>query len=41
LFETADIELEAPLKSNQKEQKPVMWIFKKVRKRIETIFSQL
>lgn len=41
LFETANIELEVPLKSNQKEQKPTMWILKKVRKRIETVFSQL
>ena len=41
LFETAGIELEVPLRSNQKEQKPKMWILKKVRKRIETVFSQL
>lgn len=41
LFETAGIELEVPLRSNQKEQKPSMWILKKVRKRIETVFSQL
>ena len=41
LFETASIELEVPLRSNQKEQKPTMWILKKVRKRIETVFSQL
>ena len=41
LFETAGIELEVPLRSNQKEQKPTMWILKKVRKRIETVFSQL
>jgi len=41
LFETAGIELELPLRSNQKEQKPTMWILKKVRKRIETVFSQL
>ena len=37
LFETADIRLEIPLRSNQ-EQKPVMWILKKVRKRIEQFF---
>jgi hypothetical protein len=30
-----------PLRSNQKQQKPTMWILKKVRKRIETVFSQL
>jgi hypothetical protein len=41
LFEVAGIELEIPLRSNQKEQKPTMWILKKVRKRIETVFSQL
>lgn len=41
LFETAGIELEVPLRSNQQEQKPMMWILKKVRKRIETVFSQL
>src|SRR5690242_20080001 len=41
LFETANIELEVPLKSNQKEQKPTMWILKKIRKRIGTVFSQL
>ena len=41
LFETAGIQLAVPLRSNQKEQQPVMWILKKVRKRIETVFSQL
>lgn len=41
LFETAGIQLEVPLRANQAEQKPVMWILKKVRKRIETVFSQL
>jgi hypothetical protein len=41
LFETARIQLEVPLRANQQEQKPVMWILKKVRKRIETVFSQL
>lgn len=41
LFETAGIRLEVPLRNNQKEQQPIMWIFKKVRKRIETVFSQL
>jgi len=41
LFETAGIQLEVPLRSNQKDQQPVMWILKKVRKRIETVFSQL
>jgi len=32
LFETAGIELEVPLRSNQKEQKPVIRILKKIRK---------
>jgi hypothetical protein len=41
LFETAGIQLEVPLRNNQKEQKPVIRILKKVRKRIETVFSQL
>ena len=41
LFETAGIQLEVPLRNNQEEQKPVVWILKKVRKRIETVFSQL
>ena len=41
LFETASIQLEVPLRSNQKNQQPVIWILKKVRKRIETVFSQL
>lgn len=41
LFETAGIQLEVPLRSNQKEQKPLIRILKKVRKRIETVFSQL
>jgi hypothetical protein len=41
LFETAGIELEVPLRSNQKEQKPTMWVLKTVRKIIETVFPQL
>ena len=41
LFETAAIQLEVPVRNNQKEQKPVIRILKKVRKRIETVFSQL
>lgn len=41
LFETAAIQLEVPLRSNQKEQKPVIRTLKRVRKRIETVFSQL
>ena len=30
-----------PLRSNQKDQKPVIRILKKIRKMIETVFSQL
>lgn len=41
LFETARIELQVPLRNNQKQQKPVTAILKKIRKRIETVFSQL
>ena len=41
LFETAAIELVVPLRSNQKDQKPVIRILKKIRKMIETVFSQL
>ena len=41
LFETAGIQLEVPLRNNQKGKKPVIRILKKVRKRIETVFSQL
>ena len=41
LFETAGIVLEVPLRNNQQEQKPVIRILKKLRKRIETVFSQL
>jgi hypothetical protein len=41
LFETAGIQLEVPVRSNQKDGKPVIRVLKKVRKRIETVFSQL
>jgi hypothetical protein len=41
LFETAAIQLEVPLRNNQKDAKPVIRILKKIRKRIETVFSQL
>ncbi len=41
LFETAAIQLEIRLRSNQKDKEPVLPILKKVRKRIETVFSQL
>lgn len=41
LFETANIRLNTPARSNQKNAKPFPTIFRKVRKRIETNFSQL
>ena len=41
LFETANIRLEVPYRSNQKNWKPTFPAFAKARKRIETIFSQL
>lgn len=41
LFETAAIQLEVPLRSNQKEQKPVIRKLKRIRKRMETVYSQL
>ena len=41
LFETANITLETPSRSNQKNAKPFPITLRKVRKRIETNFSQL
>lgn len=41
LFETANIRLEVPYRTNQKEWKPTFAPFAKARKRIETLFSQL
>lgn len=41
LFETANIKLETPKRVNQKEYKSQPYIFRKSRKRIETLFSQL
>ncbi|MCT4312929.1 IS982 family transposase [Elizabethkingia anophelis] len=41
LFNYAQIELEAPKRVNQKDYKPQFYLFKKKRKRIETLFSQL
>lgn len=41
LFEVAHIELEVPYRLNQKNWKRSSWAYKKFRKRIETIFSQL
>jgi len=41
LFNYANIELETPKRINQKDYKPQFYLFKKQRKRIETLFSQL
>lgn len=41
LFNYANIELETPKRVNQKDYRPQFYLFKKHRKRIETLFSQL
>ncbi|WP_262250012.1 IS982 family transposase [Parapedobacter soli] len=41
LFETANIRLDTPKRVNQKGYKPQFRLFRKSRKRIETLFSQL
>lgn len=41
LFNYANIELETPKRVNQKDYRPQFYLFKKQRKRIETLFSQL
>lgn len=41
LFETANIKLETPMRANQKAFKVQPYIFRKARKRIETLYSQL
>lgn len=41
LFETVNIRLEVPARENQKDGRAQPYIFKKTRKRIETLFSQL
>ena len=41
LFETVKIKLETPMRINQKNYKKQPYIFRKSRKRIETLFSQL
>ena len=41
LFNTRRIKLETPMRSNQHDKEPFPFIFKKSRKRIETLFSQL
>lgn len=41
LFSSCNIRLETPKRSNQKNREPFNYIFKRSRKRIETLFSQL
>lgn len=41
LWEKSKVCLEIPYRSNQKDKKPVLYVLRKIRKRIETIFSQL
>lgn len=41
LFETVNISLETPMRSNQKDYRKQPFVFRKARKRIETLFSQL
>ncbi len=41
LFEAANIRLEVPYRLNQKNEEPPTWAYKRFRKRIETVFSQL
>ncbi len=41
LFNQANIQLETPKRTNQKDYKPQFYLFRKYRKRIETLFSQL
>ena len=41
LVQTVKVKLETPKRSNQKDYKPQTYIFRKSRKRIETLFSQL
>lgn len=41
LFNESNIKLETPMRLNQKNYKPQPYIFRKSRKRIETLFSQL
>lgn len=41
LFETVNISLETPMRRNQKNYRKQPFVFRKTRKRIETLFSQL
>ena len=41
LFSSCKVSLQTPSRSNQKKQKPFEPIYRRVRKRIETLFAQL
>lgn len=41
LWNEKRINLEVPYRNNQKDKKPGLYILRKIRKRIETVFSQL
>ena len=41
LFESSNIKIEAPMRINQHNYKKQPYVFRKSRKRIETLFSQL
>ncbi len=41
LFESCNIKLNTPMRNNQKNYKKQPYVFRKKRKRIETLFSQL
>src|SRR5690606_40284812 len=41
LFEASNIRLDTPKRANQKKYKPQFSLFRKSRKRIETLFSQM
>jgi hypothetical protein len=41
LFHTANIKLETPMRTNEKGFVKQEWIYRKARKRLETLFSQL
>lgn len=41
LWNNNRISLETPLRSNQKDKKPLLYVLRKIRKRVETVFSQL
>ncbi len=41
LLHAANIRLETPMRKNYKNYKKQLWVFRKTRKRVETLFSQL